>query len=119
MESPTIAAIATPPGSGGIGIIRVSGERSLKILSDIFRKTGKRAPAVQHHSSIELQAHRMYLGHIIDPREKTLVDEVLVVIMRAPHSYTTEDVVEIQSHSGYIVLNKILKLVLAYGARLA
>lgn len=119
MESPTIAAIATPPGSGGIGIIRVSGEGSLKILSDIFRKTGKRAPAVQHHSSIELQAHRMYLGHIIDPREKTLVDEVLVVTMRAPHSYTMEDVVEIQSHSGYIVLNKILKLVLAYGARLA
>ena len=118
MESPTIAAIATPPGSGGIGIVRISGEASLKILSAIFRNSGKRTRSATS-SSVELQAHRMYLGHIIDPREKALVDEVLAVIMRAPHSYTTEDVVEIQSHSGYIVLNKILKLVLAHGARLA
>lgn len=119
MESPTIAAIATPPGSGGIGIIRVSGEGSLKILSAIFRQSGKHPPAVQHHSFVELQTHRMYLGHIIDPREEALVDEVLAVVMRAPHSYTAEDVVEIQSHSGYIVLNKILQLVLAHGACLA
>ena len=61
----------------------------------------------------------MYLGHIVDPAEDAVVDEVLVVVMQAPRSYTTEDVVEIQSHSGYIVLNKILKLVLAHGARLA
>ena len=61
----------------------------------------------------------MYLGHIVDPKQNTMVDEVLVVFMQAPRSYTMEDVVEIQSHSGYIVLNKILKLVLAHGARLA
>ena len=119
MKPATIAAIATPPGSGGIGIIRISGAESRNILSTIFCRSRENTPRVQNTSSLRLQSHRLYLGHVVDPRAKVLVDEVLAVVMQAPHSYTTEDIVEIQSHSGYIVLNKILKLVLAYGARLA
>jgi tRNA modification GTPase len=119
MEPATIAAIATPPGSGGIGIIRISGAESRNILSAIFRCSRENISRAQNNSFVAWQSHRLYLGHIIDPRENILVDEVLAVVMRAPHSYTTEDVVEIQSHSGYIVMNKILKLILAYGARLA
>ena len=119
MEPATIAAIATPPGSGGIGIIRISGAASRNILSALFRRSKGNTKRLQKRSSLALQSHRLYLGHIIDPAAKVLVDEVLAVVMPAPRSYTTEDVVEIQSQSGYIVLNKILKLVLAHGARLA
>ena len=119
MKPATIAAIATPPGSGGIGIIRISGTVSRNILSSIFRNA--KVPMHPGHtgSCAALESHRLYFGHIVDPRENNTVDEVLAVVMRAPRSYTTEDVVEIQSHSGYIVLNRILKLVLAHGARLA
>jgi len=119
MQPATIAAIATPPGSGGIGIIRISGEASRNILAAIFRRSGRLESRERSNSSPPLRSHRLYLGHIIDPKADAVVDEVLTVVMQAPRSYTTEDVVEIQSHSGYIVLNKILKLVLAYGARLA
>lgn len=118
MEPATIAAIATPPGSGGIGIIRISGTASQTILSDIFRPSGARS-AHGPISSTRMHSHRLYMGHIFDSGSNTRVDQVLVVVMRSPKSYTREDVVEIQSHSGYIVLNKILKLVLEKGARLA
>ena len=118
MESTTIAAIATPPGSGGIGIIRISGASSQTILSDIFRSSGGRFTQ-GFSASTRMHSHRLYMGHIVDSGSNTRVDEVLAVIMRSPKSYTTEDVVEIQSHSGYIVLNKILKLVLEKGAHLA
>ena len=118
MEPATIAAIATPPGSGGIGIIRISGTASQSILTDIFRPS-RDAYAQGSSSSNRMHSHRLYKGHIVDSGSNTRVDEVLAVIMRSPKSYTTEDVVEIQSHSGYIVLNKILKLVLEKGARLA
>ncbi len=119
MEPATIAAIATPPGSGGIGIIRISGAESRNILSTIFRCSKEQTSQNKSRCSKAMQSHRLYLGHIIDPRSNTQVDEVLAVAMRAPRSYTTENVVEIHSHSGYIVLNKILKLVLEHGARLA
>jgi tRNA modification GTPase len=119
MQPTTIAAIATPPGSGGIGIIRISGEASRNVLSAIFRRSGGIVSREHSDFSPPLKSHRLYLGHIIDPKADTVVDEVLAVVMPAPRSYTTEDVVEIQSHSGYIVLNKVLELVLAHGARLA
>jgi len=119
MQSATIAAIATPPGSGGIGIIRISGEASRNILAAIFRRSGGIESRGQKDAPPPFKPHRLYLGHIIDPQAEAVVDEVLTVVMPAPRSYTTEDVVEIQSHSGYIVLNKILTLVLAHGARLA
>ena len=106
----TIAAIATPVGKAGIGIIRISGPRSLEILKKIFKP--KRP--IDHFKS-----HRLYLGHIFDPVAGMYLDEVLATYMRSPRTYTTEDVVEINSHSGYLILSKILEVVIASGARIA
>ncbi len=106
----TIAAIATPIGVGGIGIIRISGYNAENIARKIFRS---RRPVKSFAS------FRLYLGHIIDPRSNLPVDEVLLSVMHAPFSYTREDVVEINSHSGYTILSSILQIVLEAGARLA
>ena len=106
----TIAAIATPPGVGGIGIIRISGHNAETIAKKVFRS--KRPINT-------FRGFRLYLGHIIDPKSGITVDEVLLSIMRAPRSYTREDVVEINSHSGYTILSTILEIVLQAGARLA
>ncbi len=122
MDSTTIAAIATPIGSAGIGIIRLSGSDALSIASSIFRKSGS------NHSSENntdrrpvhlFQSHCLYHGYVVDPGNERVVDEVLLAAMHAPHSYTREDVVEINSHSGIVVLRSILDLVLKTGARLA
>ena len=106
----TIAAIATPPGPGAIGVIKVSGELSERILTRIF---SPKRPVK------EFQSHRLYYGFIKDPESGKLIDEVLVTLMRKPHTYTREDVLEIYAHSGYLVLTRILELVLREGARLA
>ena len=106
----TIVAIATPVGQAGIGIIRLSGSLSQDILRTIFR------PAVP---VTDFQSHRLYLGHIVDPSSGGAIDEVLLSFMKSPHSYTREDVVEINSHSGYMLLSTILQLILDQGARLA
>lgn len=106
----TIAAIATPVGQAGIGIVRLSGPLAEEIARNIFRP---RPPLSA------LQSHRLYLGRIQDPADGTLVDEVLLTLMAAPRSYTREDVVEIHSHSGYRLLSRILEIVLTQGARLA
>ncbi len=106
----TIAAIATPPGRGAIGIIKISGEQAKSILQKIFQ------PAKPHTDFI---SHRLYYGFIVDPEKAERIDEVLAVYMKAPHTYTREDVVEIHGHSGYYNLRKILELVLRHGARLA
>jgi tRNA modification GTPase len=106
----TITAIATPVGQAGIGIIRISGSRAAQIAERIFQP--KRP--VQ-----DLQTHRLHLGHIIDPASGRVIDEVLLSLMKAPQSYTREDVVEINSHSGYLLLSRILRIVLDEGARLA
>ncbi len=106
----TIAAIATPIGVGGIGIIRISGYNAEHIVRSVF----------QSKRPIEsFEAFRLYLGHIVDPESHLPVDEVLVSVMHAPFSYTREDVVEINSHSGYAVLSAILQIILQQGARLA
>jgi tRNA modification GTPase len=105
----TIAAISTPLGEAGIGIVRLSGPLAHPIARRIFRS---RKPRQQW------QSHRLYLGHINDP-EDGIIDEVLLAFMQAPHTYTKEDVVEINCHSGYGVLRRILDLTLAAGARLA
>ena len=105
----TIAAIATPPGIGGIGIIRVSGPRALPILRILFR------PHRQHQT---LQSHTLYYGTVHD-RNGTVLDEVLAVYMQAPNTYTREDVVEFQSHGSYLVLTTILAEILHHGARSA
>lgn len=104
----TIAAISTPPGEGGIGIIRISGEDSLSILQKIFRTpSGKK----------EMQDHLLVYGHIVDPENGKMIDEVLSVYMKAPRTYTAEDVVEIDCHGGIVPLRKILQLVFRCGAR--
>jgi tRNA modification GTPase len=104
----TIAAIATPPGKGAIGVIKISGDLSLSILKKIFRPFRPRS---------EFESHKLYYGFIVDPRDEKVIDEVLVVYMKKPKTYTREDVVEIYAHSGYYILRKILELVLMTGAR--
>ena len=106
-NSDTIAAIATPPGTGGIGIIRVSGPRALAILQAVF------TPSRPHAG---LKSHTLYHGIVAGPAGQVL-DEVLAVFMRAPRTYTREDVVELHSHGSYPVLSAILAEVLRLGAR--
>ena len=105
----TIAAISTPLGEAGIGIVRLSGPAAATIARRLFRP---------HRPCPTWRSHRLYLGHILDP-QGAIVDEVLLTCMHAPHTYTREDVVEINCHSGVGVLRRILDLVLAAGARLA
>ncbi len=123
MTASTIAAIATPPGSGGIGIIKISGKRSLEIAAALFRKSKAGGPAQSAKNDVVKNpgflSHRLYHGHIVDPRNGNVVDEVLLSWMRAPHSYTGEDVVEINSHSGTLLMQHVLNLVLQQGAELA
>lgn len=106
----TIAAIATPYGSGGIGVIRISGPRAEEIAAAIFSTS--RSPGTTPQG---FDSHRVTHGYILDGSD--VVDEVLVISMKAPRSYTAEDVVEIQAHSGTIVLRRILALVFDRGAR--
>ena len=105
----TLAAISTPMGEAGIGIVRLSGPLAFAIARRLFRP---------HRPRPQWQSHRLYLGHIVDPQGE-IIDEVMVSLMRAPYTYTREDVVEINCHSGYGVLRRILDLALAAGARLA
>lgn len=108
MTEATIAAIATAPGQGGIGIVRLSGTEAEPILMRLFR------PARQ---TAKLQSHRLTYGHLIDG--ETVVDECMAVLMRAPHSYTREDVVEFQLHGGSFLCRRVLALCLREGAVLA
>jgi tRNA modification GTPase len=110
----TIAAIATPPGKGGIGIIRISGNSALAISNSIFRKNTRSTI-----TSSQIQSHYLYYGKIVDPENEEEIDEVMLCPMIAPRSYTREDVVEIQSHSGSAVLGKILEIILKQGVRIA
>jgi len=113
MGASTIAAIATPPGSGGIGIIKISGPRAIAIASQLFRK---RHAGKSDKGRPRYRSHYLYYGTIVDPDSESPVDEVLLSVMKAPHSYTREDVVEINSHSGGLLLQHILKLVIEQGA---
>ena len=106
----TIAAIATPPGTGSIGIIRVSGPRSRDIASLIFRPSNK---------TEGFNSHRLYHGDIISPDTGRVIDEVLISFMMKPHSYTGEDILEINCHGSTFILQSVLSLVIKAGARLA
>jgi len=108
----TISAVATATGEGGIGIIRVSGTLAIGIVDKIFK-------GIKVKSIEDIASQKMSYGHIIDPESQKTVDEVLIVIMRSPRSYTREDVVEIHCHGGVVPLKKILELTIRYGARLA
>lgn len=103
----TISAISTAYGEGGIGIVRMSGSRSYEILSDIFDNIDK------------VENRKLTYGHIRDPRDGRTVDEVLVAYMKTPHTYTGEDVVEINCHGSMVALRKILDITLKEGASLA
>ncbi len=109
----TIAAIATPVGVGGIGVVKISGPRARNTAKAIFQNKKQGASPC-------LKPHHLHAGYIVDPSGENLIDEVLLVYMPGPASYTREDVVEIQCHSGYMVLERILDLVLSQeGLRLA
>jgi tRNA modification GTPase len=108
----TIAAISTPLGEGGIGIVRLSGKDSIEIVEKIF--TSPKNKSLEATGS-----YKIIFGHIKDPLTGEEIDEVLVTVMRSPHSYTREDVVEINCHSGMVTLRKTLELVLKEGARLS
>ena len=103
-DDATIAAIATPPGAGGIGIIRISGQAALPVLKKLF---------VAKSAKSGLESRKLTYGWIVSPFDSTPVDEVLAVFMPAPHTYTREDIVEIHCHGNYFVLEQILSLVLA------
>jgi tRNA modification GTPase len=108
----TIVAISTPLGEGGIGIIRLSGKDAVQAASRIFRST-------KDTSLLNSKSHRIIHGHVVDPSTGKKIDEVLITVMKSPYSYTKEDVVEINCHSGMITLRETLALVLQQGTRLA
>ncbi|MDR1913047.1 MAG: 50S ribosome-binding GTPase, partial [Clostridiales bacterium] len=107
VEVDTIAAVCTPPGQGGIGIVRVSGPKSRAIVDSIFRPKNRS----------KARPFLLRYGHIIDGAN--IIDEALVSVMSAPRTYTTQDMAEFNCHGGYAVLQHVLKLTLYYGARLA
>lgn len=107
-SSDTISAIATPPGEGGIGIVRVSGPSALEVMRRLFTPLPKR-----------LHSHRIYVGTLIDPSTGEHVDRALLLTFLAPHSYTGEDVIEFSCHGGAALLRRVLRLTLQHGARLA
>lgn len=111
-ELDTICAVSTPPGEGGIGIIRMSGKDAVDIAAKIF--TPRRNERLEASAS-----HRLLYGHVADPSTGELVDEVLVSVMRGPATYTREDVVEINCHGGMAPLWRTMNLLVARGARQA
>lgn len=109
MKTDTIAAIATAMSPSGIGIIRISGEDAFSMIDRIYRSKNNRKKLS------ECDTHTIHYGYIYDGEE--LIDEVMVLLMRAPHSYTTEDSIEIDCHGGVFVMKRILETVIKNGAR--
>ncbi len=107
-----IVAISTPIGNGGIGIVRLSGTGSVDIADKIFA-------ASDRIKLKDKKSHTISYGHIVDSKTSVVIDEVLVMLMLAPKTYTNEDTVEINCHGGMLVTNKVLELVLNNGARIA
>lgn len=105
-ESDTIAAVATPPGPGGIGVVRVSGPAAEPLAQTVFRR----------RSADVWETHRLYHGRILGA-DGAPIDDGLAVLMRAPHSYTGEDVLELHCHGSPVLLQRVLQSVLAHGAR--
>lgn len=109
MKTDTIAAIATAMTASGIGIIRISGEEAFSVIDKIYRsKNGKKVLS-------KMESHTIHYGYIVDGDE--IIDEVMVLLMKAPNSYTREDTIEIDCHGGVLVMRRILETVLKYGAR--
>ncbi|MFS0575834.1 tRNA uridine-5-carboxymethylaminomethyl(34) synthesis GTPase MnmE [Sporosarcina sp. 179-K 3D1 HS] len=112
MHFDTIAAISTPMGEGAIAIVRLSGDEAIQIADKIFRSpSGKRL--------MNEPSHTIHYGHLTEPATEEIVEEVMVSMMKAPKTFTREDVVEINCHGGLVAVDRVLKLVLKEGARLA
>lgn len=109
METDTITAISTPIGEGAIAIVRLSGPKAISITTEIFK--GK--------NLTEVDSHTIHYGKIIEPQTNEIAEEVMVSVMRAPKTFTREDVVEINCHGGMVAVNRVLEIILAKGARLA
>lgn len=112
MKTDTIAAVATAMSDSGIGIIRVSGDDAVVVVDRIYRNAKKERVLMKYNS------HTIHYGFIVD-KDETIVDEVMVSVMRAPRSYTAEDTVEINCHGGILMMQKILALCVWSGARIA
>jgi len=110
MDTDTIAAAATPPGAGGIGVVKISGPQAVPIALPLLHPPRELS---------RLRSHHLYYGSVVDPASQRTLDEVLFSVMRAPNTYTREDIVEIQAHGSRCGLGAILELVLKRGARLA
>ncbi|GAB7388499.1 tRNA uridine-5-carboxymethylaminomethyl(34) synthesis GTPase MnmE [Bacillaceae bacterium] len=110
MEFDTIAAIATPLGEGGIAIVRVSGPEAIAAVDRVFRGRKKLQ---------EVDSHTLHYGHLVDPGSGEVIEEVLVSVMRAPRTFTREDVVEVNCHGGIVSTRRVLQLILDQGVRLA
>jgi tRNA modification GTPase len=110
LREETIAAISTPPGRGGIGVVRLSGPRALEIASSIFQAQS-RAPTAD--------PNRAQFGRVVDAAAGEQIDEAILTYFKAPHSYTGEDVVEVSCHGSPVILRRVLELVTARGARIA
>ncbi|MFJ8459955.1 tRNA uridine-5-carboxymethylaminomethyl(34) synthesis GTPase MnmE [Lysinibacillus xylanilyticus] len=112
MEFDTIAAISTPMGEGAIAIVRLSGDEAVAIADKIFRSPGGK-------SLTSKASHTIHYGHLVDPKTNEVVEEVMLSLMRGPKTFTREDVIEINCHGGLVSVNRVLKLALTNGARLA
>lgn len=108
----TIAAISTSIGDSGIGIVRMSGTKSLEILNKIFK-------SIRNKDTMTMRSYSMRYGHIVEPVSGSIIDEVIVSFMKAPNTYTREDIVEINCHGGIVPVKRILSIILNNGARLA
>ncbi|MED3801420.1 tRNA uridine-5-carboxymethylaminomethyl(34) synthesis GTPase MnmE [Lysinibacillus xylanilyticus] len=112
MEFDTIAAISTPMGEGAIAIVRLSGDEAVSIADKIFRSPGGKSLTTK-------ASHTIHYGHLVDPKTNGIVEEVMLSLMRGPKTFTREDVIEINCHGGLVSVNRVLKLALTNGARLA
>lgn len=110
MDLDTITSISTPLGEGAIGIVRLSGPQAVEIADKLYK--GK-------HLLNDVPSHTINYGHIIDPESKEVVEEVMVSVLRAPKTFTREDIIEINCHGGILTINRVLELTMTYGARMA
>ncbi|HDC9648650.1 TPA: tRNA uridine-5-carboxymethylaminomethyl(34) synthesis GTPase MnmE [Staphylococcus aureus] len=110
MDLDTITSISTPMGEGAIGIVRLSGPQAVEIADKLYK--GK-------HLLNGVPSHTINYGHIIDPESKEVIEEVMVSVLRAPKTFTREDIIEINCHGGILTINRVLELTMTYGARMA
>ncbi|HGL3711309.1 TPA: tRNA uridine-5-carboxymethylaminomethyl(34) synthesis GTPase MnmE [Staphylococcus aureus] len=110
MDLDTITSISTPMGEGAIGIVRLSGPQAVEIANKLYK--GK-------HLLNDVPSHTINYGHIIDPESKEVIEEVMVSVLRAPKTFTREDIIEINCHGGILTINRVLELTMTYGARMA